>query len=91
VCLSSGITQHLAHSSFRSSGFCFDFKTLERKQLFYLEKGYDSSSVKAPSEEADHENYTTWSRCSDMVYFWIVNTPSLEISNNGINYVLYCS
>lgn len=48
--------------------------------------GFINGSIKAPSEEADHENYAAWSWCNDMVHFWIVNTLSLEISNNGINY-----
>ena len=53
---------------------------LNSKNKFGLVNG----SIKAPSEENDPEGYATWSRCNDMVHFWIVNTLNPKIADSLI-------
>ncbi|KAH7572639.1 hypothetical protein JRO89_XS04G0284500 [Xanthoceras sorbifolium] len=48
--------------------------------------GFVNSTIKAPSEEADPEDYATWSRCNDMVHSWIVNPLNPEIADSVIYY-----
>jgi len=48
--------------------------------------GFVNGSIKAPSEEINHEEYAAWSRCNDMVHSWIINTLSPEISDSVIYY-----
>jgi len=48
--------------------------------------GFVNGTIKAPSEEINHEEYAACSRCNDMVHSWIINTLSLEISDNVIYY-----
>jgi hypothetical protein len=48
--------------------------------------GFVNGSIKAPSEEINHEEYAAWSRCNDMVHSWIINTLNPEISDSVIYY-----
>jgi len=36
--------------------------------------GFVNGTIKAHSEEINHEEYTACSRCNDMLHSWIINT-----------------
>ena len=44
--------------------------------------GFVNGSITVPSEEADPKGYATWSRCNDMVHFWIANSCDPEIADS---------
>ena len=48
--------------------------------------GFVNGTIKAPSKETHPDDYATWSRCSDMVHSWIVNTLNLGILDSIIYY-----
>ncbi|KAL5769281.1 hypothetical protein ACOSQ2_016064 [Xanthoceras sorbifolium] len=48
--------------------------------------GFINGTIKAPSEEADPEDYATWSQCNDMVHSWIVNPLNPKIADSVIYY-----
>ena len=79
-------------------GFGVDFQTSEwmysawrRAMTLALNAknklGFVNGTIKTPSEETHPDDYATWSRCSDMVHSWIVNTLKLDILDSVIYYV----
>ena len=48
--------------------------------------GFVNGSIKAPAEEINHEEYTTWSRCNNMIHSLIINTRSPKMSDSVIYY-----